>query len=429
MPAAWAQRVLRRARSPAMRRPSSCCAARRSATRRCSSSPVRPPGSSGRTCGRAACRAGRPQIEVHARTPATSSASRRRSSARGATRRPRCPQISITRGAGLSHEVRQQLTRSAPGDPRAGGAHSRRDAGGGVDPARAPEEARGERAPGSHERLHRPARQAPGSATTRWSASGLDPEIERFPRHIAAEASPIFQFNRAIIDATADLVCAYKPQFAHYAAYEAEDQLERTIEYIHRTYPDVPVILDAKRGDVGNTAERYAIEAFERYGADAVTVNPYLGTRLARAVPALRGPRRDRPVPHLQSRRRRSAGPAGRRPQALPGGGASSPRERWNTRGNCALVVGATYPRELAEVRALVGDMPLLVPGRRRPGRRCGAGGAAAGRRRAGTGLIVSSSRAILYASAGADFAQRRARRRPQTLRGEINAARARPPA
>ena len=107
---------------------------------------------------------------------------------------------------------------------------------------------------------------------------GLDPEIERFPRHLAAQGSPIFQFNKAVIDATEDLVCAYKPQFAHYAAYEAEDQLERTIEYIHKTHPGVPVILDSKRGDVGNTAERYAIEAFERYGADAVTVNPYLGS-------------------------------------------------------------------------------------------------------------------------------------------------------
>src|SRR5882724_7171161 len=106
---------------------------------------------------------------------------------------------------------------------------------------------------------------------------GLDPEIERFPAQFAEQPSPIFQFNKAIVDATADLVCAYKPQFAHYAAYEAEDQLERTIDYIHRTYPGIPVILDSKRGDVGNTAERYAIEAFERYHADAVTVNPYLG--------------------------------------------------------------------------------------------------------------------------------------------------------
>ena len=106
---------------------------------------------------------------------------------------------------------------------------------------------------------------------------GLDPEIERFPEQFAEQPSPIFQFNKAIIDATADLVCAYKPQFAHYAAYEAEDQLERTIDYIHRSYPGIPVILDSKRGDVGNTAERYAIEAFKRYHADAVTVSPYLG--------------------------------------------------------------------------------------------------------------------------------------------------------
>jgi len=93
------------------------------------------------------------------------------------------------------------------------------------------------------------------------AAIGLDPDIERFPRRIAAQASPIFQFNKAIVDATADLVCAYKPQFAHYAAYEAEDQLERTIEYIHRSYPGVPVILDSKRGDVGNTAKKATYDA------------------------------------------------------------------------------------------------------------------------------------------------------------------------
>src|SRR6185437_11814503 len=118
---------------------------------------------------------------------------------------------------------------------------------------------------------------APWARSDSLVCVGLDPEIERFPGQVADHPSPIFHFNKAIIDATAELVCAYKPQFAHYAAYEAEDQLERTIDYIHRTYPGVPVILDSKRGDIGNTAERYAIEAFERYGADAVTVNPYLG--------------------------------------------------------------------------------------------------------------------------------------------------------
>src|SRR5579871_3676371 len=191
---------------------------------------------------------------------------------------------------------------------------------------------------------------------------GLDPEIERMPREIAAQASPIFQFNRAIIDATADLVCAYKPQIAHYAAYEAEDQLERTIEYVHQRYPGLPVILDAKRGDVGHTAKRYAIEAFERYKADAVTVNPYLGS--------------DSLEPFLEYESKgvfvlcRTSNPGARDLQDLPVEGrplyrvvAELAARRWNGRGNCGLVVGATYPQELAEVRALASDMPFLVPG------------------------------------------------------------------
>jgi orotidine-5'-phosphate decarboxylase len=252
---------------------------------------------------------------------------------------------------------------------------------------------------------------------------GLDPEIERFPRHIAAEPSPIFQFNKAIIDATADLVCAYKPQFAHYAAYEAEDQLERTIEYIHRAYPGVPVILDSKRGDVGNTAERYAIEAFERYGADAVTVNPYMGSDALE--PFLR--HEDKGVLILC----RTSNSGARDLQDLMVGErklyqvvAEIAARRWNSRGNCVLIVGATYPAEMAEVRAIVADMPLLVPG-------VGAqGGDVAqavvnGQTRAGTGLILSSSRAILYASAGEDFAGA-ARAATQRLRGEINASRTR---
>jgi orotidine-5'-phosphate decarboxylase len=252
---------------------------------------------------------------------------------------------------------------------------------------------------------------------------GLDPDIERFPRHIQADASPIFQFNKAIIDATRDLVCAYKPQFAHYAAYEAEDQLERTIEYIHRTCPGVPVILDAKRGDVGNTAERYAIEVFERYGADAVTVNPYLGGDALE--PFLR--RADKGVIILC----RTSNPGAREVQDLMVGNrklyqvvAELAAQRWNSLGNCLLVVGATYPRELAEVRELVGEMPLLVPG-------VGAqGGDVAqvvqnGQTRSGTGLLISSSRAILYASAGEDFAQH-ARAAADALRLAANSSRVR---
>jgi orotidine-5'-phosphate decarboxylase len=250
---------------------------------------------------------------------------------------------------------------------------------------------------------------------------GLDPEIERFPRAILAEASPIFQFNKAVIDATSDLVCAYKPQFAHYASYEAEDQLERTIEYIHRAYPGIPVILDGKRGDVGHTAERYAIEAFERYGADAVTVNPYLGTDSLEPFLA----RADKGVIVLCRTSNPSAGDLqdletsrGKLYQVV----ADLAATRWNARGNCLLVVGATYPRELAEVRSRVGDMALLVPG---VGAQQGdvAQVVQNGCTSAGTGLIISSSRAILYASADADFAGA-ARAAAQKLRSAINQAR-----
>jgi orotidine-5'-phosphate decarboxylase len=250
---------------------------------------------------------------------------------------------------------------------------------------------------------------------------GLDPEIERFPRALLAGGSPIFQFNKAVIDATADLVCAYKPQFAHYASYEAEDQLERTIEYIHRTYPGIPVILDAKRGDIGHTAERYAIEAFERYGADAVTVNPYLGTDALEPFLA----RADKGVIVLCRTSNPSAGDlqdletgAGKLYQVV----ADLAATRWNARGNCLLVVGATYPREIAEVRARVGDMALLVPG---VGAQQGdvAQVVRNGLTGAGSGLIISSSRAVLYASADTDFAGA-ARDAAQKLRTAINLAR-----
>jgi orotidine-5'-phosphate decarboxylase len=254
---------------------------------------------------------------------------------------------------------------------------------------------------------------------------GLDPEIERFPQQIAEQPSPIYQFNKAIIDATADLVCAYKPQFAHYAAYEAEDQLQRTIEYIHRIYPDVPVILDSKRGDIGSTAERYAIEAFERYGADAVTVNPYLGGDSLE--PFLRREERGVVVlcrtsnPGATDLQDMQVGDGGRR---LYHAVAELTATRWNTHGNCMLVVGATYPKEIAEIRQIVGEMPLLVPG-------VGAqGGDVAqvvlnGQTAAGTGLVVSSSRGIIYASAGDDFASA-ARAAALSLRDQINAHRRR---
>jgi orotidine-5'-phosphate decarboxylase len=252
---------------------------------------------------------------------------------------------------------------------------------------------------------------------------GLDPEIERFPPQVVDQPSPIFQFNKAIIDATADLVCAYKPQFAHYAAYEAEDQLERTIDYIHRSYPGIPVILDSKRGDVGNTAERYAIEAFERYHADAVTVSPYLGG--------------DSMEPFLKYEDKgviilcRTSNPGAGDLQDLDVGGrrlfhivADLAARRWNTRGNCALVVGATYPRELAEVREIVGNMPFLVPGVGAQGGDV-AQAVQSGQTAAGAGLVISSSRGILYASSGEDFVSA-AREATLKLRDQINASRAR---
>jgi orotidine-5'-phosphate decarboxylase len=250
---------------------------------------------------------------------------------------------------------------------------------------------------------------------------GLDPEIERFPPQVVDQPSPIFQFNKAIIDATADLVCAYKPQFAHYAAYEAEDQLERTIDYIQSTYPGIPVILDSKRGDVGNTAERYAIEAFERYHADAVTVSPYLGG--------------DSMEPFLKYEDKgviilcRTSNPGAGDLQDQDVGGrrlfhivAELAARRWNTRGNCALVVGATYPRELAEVREIVGNMPFLVPGVGAQGGDV-AQAVQSGQTGAGAGLVISSSRSILYASSGENFVSA-AREATVKLRDQINASR-----
>jgi orotidine-5'-phosphate decarboxylase len=249
---------------------------------------------------------------------------------------------------------------------------------------------------------------------------GLDPEPARFPAGLRDAPDAIFAFCRDIVDATADLVCCFKPQIAHFAALRAEDALERLIAHIHAQHPGLPVILDAKRGDIGSTAQNYAIEAFDRYAADAVTANPYLGRDSVQ--PFL--DRADRGVVLLC----RTSNPGARDLQDLVVSSTGQPLYRhvamlvareWNANGNCALVVGATYPRELAEVREIVGAMPLLVPGVGAQG-----GDVAAvvqnGKSAAGTGLIVSSSRAILYAGADGDFAAA-ARRATQVLRDEIN--------
>lgn len=253
---------------------------------------------------------------------------------------------------------------------------------------------------------------------------GLDPDPARLPGQLGAYAHPIFEFGRAIIDATADLVCAFKPQIAYYAAARAEDQLEMTIAHIRRNYPAIPVILDAKRGDVGSTAEMYAKEAFLRYQADAVTVNPYLG--LDSLQPFLDF--EDKGVIVLC----RTSNPGARDVQDLASGGnklyqiiAEKAAREWNANGNVLLVVGATYPQELGEIRALVGDMPILVPG-------VGAQGGdvaavlANGATADGAGLIISSSRAVLYAGGDGDFAQA-ARAAALKLRDQINACRKTP--
>lgn len=261
-----------------------------------------------------------------------------------------------------------------------------------------------------------------------WTANnsllcvGLDPDVAKFPEQLRGQPDGIFTFCKAIIDATADTACAFKPQIAYFAALRAEDQLEAVCDYLRKVCPQIPIVLDAKRGDIGATAEQYAREAFERYGADAVTVNPYMGF--------------DSIAPYLEWKDRgviilcRTSNAGGSDLQFLHADGkpvyqhvAQLVAEKWNTNGQCGLVVGATFPDELAQVRALVGDMPLLVPG-------IGAQGGdvqatvSAGKTAAGTGMMINSSRAILYAKvdedAGEDFTQA-ARRVALATRDAIN--------
>ena len=257
---------------------------------------------------------------------------------------------------------------------------------------------------------------------------GLDPDPGRFPSSMRDDPARIFDFCAAIVDATRDLVIAFKPQIAYFAAHRAEAQLERLIAHIHATAPDVPVILDAKRGDIGATAEQYAREAFDRYRADAVTLSPFMG--FDSLEPWLRYPDKGLIVlcrtsnaggSDLQAERLASGELLYERIARLVGGA-------WNEgSGQLGLVVGATYPAEIARVRELAPTVPLLIPG-------IGAqGGDAAttvkmgwrGDAGATTGAIaVNSSRAILYASAGADF-QEAARRVAESTRLELASARA----
>lgn len=255
---------------------------------------------------------------------------------------------------------------------------------------------------------------------------GLDPEPSRFPGAWRGDAARIFDFCARIVDATHDLVLAFKPQIAHFSAHRAEDQLERLIAHIRRVAPGVPVILDAKRGDIGSTAEQYAREAFERYAADAVTLSPYLG--FDSIEPYLRHPGKGL---FLLCR---TSNAGGDELQSLAVDGGERLYERvarlaagaWNRDRRLGLVVGATYPAEIERVRAIAPGLPLLIPG-------VGAqGGDAEATVRAGwrgdgtqtTGpIVVNSSRAVLYASAGDDFAAA-ARAAAAATRRALNAAR-----
>jgi orotidine-5'-phosphate decarboxylase len=236
---------------------------------------------------------------------------------------------------------------------------------------------------------------------------GFDPHPKRLPLSLQGKPEGIFEFCREIADATADLVCSFKPQFAYFASQRAEAQLEKLIKHLKDKYPHIPVILDSKRGDIGSTADHYALEAFDRYGADAVTVNPYMGF--------------DTIEPYLKHAGKgvivlcRTSNPGGSDLQFLNVNSgeplylhiARLASQKWNSSGQISLVVGATFPEEIAKVRAIIGDMPLLIPGIGAQGGDIDAtvkAGSIAGA--PGTGMIINSSRAILYASSGSDFAQ-----------------------
>jgi orotidine-5'-phosphate decarboxylase len=253
---------------------------------------------------------------------------------------------------------------------------------------------------------------------------GLDPDPARFPGALQGDASKIYDFCAAIVEATADLVIAWKPQIAYFASHRAEAQLEQLVAHMRRVSPGVPVILDAKRGDIGSTAEQYAREAFERYDADAVTLSPFMGF--------------DSIEPYLKYQGKgafllcRTSNPGGDDLQAQRLAGiagepllyehiARQAQGPWNRNGQLGLVVGATYPAEIERVRAVAPTVPLLIPGVGAQG-----GDAVATVKagwRAGAPIIVNSSRAVLYASSGDDFAVA-ARRVAEQTRAQLQAAR-----
>ena len=253
---------------------------------------------------------------------------------------------------------------------------------------------------------------------------GLDSDFNKIPEflrvHVAHKGTTIIMFNREIVSATRDIVCCYKPNIAFYEAYGAEgiEALRHTIMDIHDIAPDVPVILDAKRADIGNTNAGYVQLAFDYLNVDAITLHPYLGAEALQPFLA----RTEKGVIVLC----RTSNPGAGEFQDLSVNGeplycfvARRVANEWNKGGNCALVAGATYPDELREVRFIVGDMPILIPA-------IGAQGGdvektvLAGKDSRGSGMIINSSRGIIFASNGADFAEV-SRRETKQLNNLIN--------
>jgi orotidine-5'-phosphate decarboxylase len=262
----------------------------------------------------------------------------------------------------------------------------------------------------------------------RWNTNktllcvGLDPNPSRFPEKFKNSSTGIFDFCREIVDCTADLVCAFKPQIAYFSSCGAEEDLKRLIDWIHDKHPGIPVILDAKRGDIGSTAEHYAKEAYVRFEADCVTLSPYMGS--------------DSVAPYLKYPEKgafilcRTSNKGGDDLQMLRTADGDLIYERvaklvdaWNTTGQLGLVVGATYPKELAAIRALVPELNFLVPGIGAQGGDIEAA-VRSGMKADGTGLILNSSRAILYASSEESDFREKARAEAQKTVDAINRAR-----
>jgi orotidine-5'-phosphate decarboxylase len=249
---------------------------------------------------------------------------------------------------------------------------------------------------------------------------GLDSELSKLPEHLKQNKNPQFEFNKAIIDATHDLVAVYKPNSAFYEGLgdEGIQELKLTCDYLHEHYPEIPIILDAKRADIGNTNNGYVQFTYDYLDVDAITLNPYLGGETLK--PFL--DRADKGAIILCKTSNSGSGEfqnllIDNKPlyQII----AEKIANKWNSNHNCALVVGATYPEELSAVRKIVGDMNLLVPG-------VGAQGGDiektiyAGLNTQNTGLLINSSRGIIFASSREDFAEK-AREETMKLKDEIN--------